>query len=257
MEDKFYHIKDFIGMTASTELISRWNPSFCIEIDENAEARQCVLISLFRKGKRVMDKPKNTKYTKVKPILPDIYQSYFATAIKLIAEQDYHDCEYYIEKQNDNNYEIACCPKSTYSGRSITIRFCSNDVYFDLAVDCVVGHKKRGIYRRKATPISEEHFSQFLNLTIGYLYDQKSYLVLVDELIKNFNILISEDTKIKDLHLVKPISINKINDQLMQRKVFLEKQLFENDKATAAERSGFRSELAGIEYALATIKTHT
>jgi hypothetical protein len=92
-----------------------------------------------------------------------------------------------------------------------------------------------------------------LNLTIQYLNDSESLLILLEEYIKNFRLLASGNERIEGLIISTSKSFEEILNQLDLRKQSLEKRLIQNDSDSTIERAKLRGELDGIGYSIKTI----
>ncbi len=110
--------------------------------------------------------------------------------------------------------------------------------------------------RKKASPITEVQFKQFLNLTIQFLYDPDSLITFLNDYIKNFYLLCQGEMKIEGFIISAEKSFQIISDQLTSRKEYLERRLIDNDKDSALDRMKFRGELDGIKYAMNVINAN-
>jgi len=254
LENKYYYITYPSSQRHLPEVV-KWNESFTVEVAENVDFKQVIDLSINKLQKNV-SKPVSDKYKKVKPVIKEIFLDHYTLALKFIHESDIDDGEFYLSKKSKDWYVIEYYSKNEKEKRKIEIDFRDSIEDLWLKFSSTPGFNGRPIARKKASPITEVQFKQFLNLTIQFFYDPDSLTTFLNDYIKNFYSLCQGETKIEGFIISAEKSFQIISDQLTSRKEYLEKRLIENDNDSALDRMKFRGELEGILYAMNVIKAN-
>ena len=253
-ENKYYYITYPSSQSHLPEVL-KWNESFTIEVGENVDFRQVIDLSI-NKLKNNISKPVSDTFKKVKPIINEIFLDHYTLALKFIHETEIDEGEFYLSKKSKNWYVIEYYSKNEKEKRKIEIDFRDSIEDLWLMFRFCPGFNGRPLARKKASPITEVQFKQFLNLTIQFLYDPDSLSTFLNDYIKNFYLLCKGETKIEGFVISAEKSFQIILDQLTSRKEYLERRLIENDKDSALDRMKFRGELEGILYAMKVISAN-
>jgi len=254
-ESKYYHISD-IGYSSSRWLpqLMKWNENYCVELYEDVEFSPHVYIWIDKLSNCGAAKPMSTVYKKVIPILKELFNDYYYLALKYINLTIIDEGEFYIIERSKDHFQVQYYSKNEKERLNLNIEFIDSFEFFDLTVNSIHGHRGRHIARRKGIPIEFEKFKQFLKLTLKFLSDHGSYVVFLEPYIKNFKNLVAGDNIIEGFDISSERAFKKILEQLEERKASIEKRLIEEDKDSLEDRIRYRGEIAGIDYAIKTIK---
>lgn len=257
-EDKYYYINSISAYSQSIPQVVRWNSNYYVEVDENVDYHQYLCISINKmKDQSIVTKPKSSEWSKVRPIIKEIFLNHYTLAVKYIHETKILEGEFYIQKNSKDWYQVAYFSKDEKNKQLIEIDFRDAIESLYLSINCASGHKNRPYYRKKGTPITIEKFQQFLNCTIQLLYDSDSYLVFVDDYLRKFYQLIENNNTFEGFIISAEKSFESILNQLQLRIEEIEKRLIQNDSDTLQDRSKLRGELEGISYAIKTIQINS
>jgi len=251
-EDKYYYITHPSSQRQLPEVM-RWNESFTIEVEENVDFRQCIDLTVYKLKQKNIPKPVGDKYTKVKPVIKEIFLTHYTLALKFIHETEIDEGEFYLFKNSSDWYVVEYFSKDEKKRCKIEIDFRDSIEDLWLRFDCTPEFKGRPAARKKASPITNIQFKQFLNLTIQFLYDPDSITTFLSDYVKNFYLLCQGNANIQGFIISAEKSFQAILDQLTSRKEYLEKRLIENDHDSTIDRVKFRGELEGILYAINVI----
>lgn len=249
-EDRFYYICPLLRQQPQ---VVKWNPVYRVEVEENVDFRQYISITINKLNQKDSEKPKSDVYTKVRPIIKEVFQSHYSLAIKLIYETVLDEGEFYLYRHSKHWFEVQYFSKDEKNKLHLEIDFRDFIESLWLTVRCMPGHKGRPTARKKATLITDELFKRFLHLTIQFLYDADSYPVLLEDFIKNFYRLCKRESTIEGLILTDEKTLERILEQLTDRKTSIEKRLIENDNDSHLDRAKLRGELEGVAYAIKVV----
>jgi len=254
-EDRYYYIKH-VSLSVPQRIYSslvKMSESFSVEINENVDFSQRIQVEVNRFGGKNDTKMTGSKYEKVTPMVKDVFLGYYNLALKYMHEHIIDDGEFYLLRHSKQFYEAQYFSRNEKDKSNINIKFVDRIQALSVDLDCGPGHKYRTRFRKEASPITEEQFRQFFNLTIRFIYDPDSYTVFTEDYIKNFQMLCEGDNKIPGFIISAEQIFQHIQSKLQARKEFIEKHLIENDTDSAAERVRLRGELDGILYAISVI----
>jgi len=254
-EDKYFYFKD-VSLYASRRrlpYLMKWRKDlFSLEVEEEVDFRQRISLDIYKFYQKD-SKPASTQYTKVVPVIKEVFLSHYTLAVKYIHETPIDDGEFYLYQHSKDWFDIYYFSRNEKDRRNIHIDFRDSIEDLWITVYATAGHKGRPSSRKNGEVITEERFRQFLNLTIQYFYDPDSVATLLGDYIKNFKLLCEGDTKIEGLIISVSKAFEDIFKQLDSRKEYLEKRLIENDGDSNIDRAKFRGELEGIGYAVKVI----
>jgi len=250
IESKYYFISSK-NTSRNFSYIVKWNRRFYVEIDENVDLLQRIELTIDKFPDSVIEKPKSSKYEKVKPILKESFLDYYKLVIKLITKQLNSDGEFYLLKNGKDWFQV----ESYMIGKwNISIDFRDSIASLWLQVNSSSNFSGRPNSRKHGIPITKEKFEIFLRLTLKFLYDPDSYPILLDSFVANFYFLANEDAETENLMFSTDQALKDILAQLELRKRNIEKRLIETDNDNESDRIKLRGEIDGINYAISTMK---
>jgi hypothetical protein len=254
-EDKYYYSKDVsdFGRQRPSQVI-KWSPVFSVEVEENVDFHQHITLLILKGNQKDSSKPKSDKYTKIRPIIREVFLSHFNLALKFIYETAISDGEFYLYQRSKDWWQVKWFSSNEKEKTTIEIDFRDSIEDLWLTFYCIPGHKKRPEFRKNAKPIEIEKFKQFFNLTAQFFNDPDSFTILLQDYIKDFRILCESDREIKGLLISSEKAFEKILQQLEDRKTFIESRLISSDHDSQIDRAKMRGELEGINYAKKVIK---
>lgn len=232
----------------------RWNPDYQVEVDEEVEHYQYISVAVTKLKQGDIRKPASDQFTKVKQILREVFMDHYSLAVKHIYESKLDEGECYIHLKSKDWIIVRYFSGNEKQRFKIEIDFRDSVEDLWMRVNTEHGHKNRPDSRKNGTPITLEQFQQFLHLTTQFLYDSDSFLVLLDDYIKNMHFLAKGEREIQGLLMSSEKSFETILEQLILRKEQLEKRLIENDNDSTLDRAKLRGELEGLLYACTVIR---
>jgi len=255
-ESKYFYSRDRDSSFSSRSQpqVAKWQNDMIVEVDENVDFHQYISLTIDKLPQKGIRPPKSNKYLKVDPILPDVFLKIYNLALRLIADIDVFEGEFYLTKHDKDWYVVEYFSLDEKHRWNISIDLRDGVDNLWLMLSSSPGHKGRPQTRKRGTPISIDEFKQHLNLTLKFLSDPDSYKVFLDDYLKNFYALCSGDSDMQGFLINAEVSFDKILDQLASRKSYIEKRLIEVDTDTDTERNRLRGELTGINYAINVIK---
>lgn len=245
-EDKYYFINHLSPSVQSPE-ITKWAQTYDLSVEEDVDSRQSIELLINKLDQRSRSRPVNDKYTKVKPVIKEIFTAHYSLALKYIYQVDLENGEFYLVKHSSDWYILHYYGATEPLSIEIDFRDSVEDLW--LMFFCRRGLKGRPNVRKNGQAVTETLFKQALNLTIKFLYDPDSVSVFLNDYIRNFKLVCQGDTKIEDFIISGEKSFQAILSQLESRKEYLQKRLIENDHDSATDRVKLRGELEGIVYA--------
>jgi len=253
-EDQYFYIKYTPPFNSRRELayLMKWNTMYYLDVYENVDYSQVIHFSIYKLCEKDT-KPTGDKYTKVKPVIKEIFLDHYKLAIKYIHETTLDDGEFYIRRYSKDWTEYQYFSGNEKEKQNIKISFSDKIDEFTLKIECEPGHKYRPRFRREGTAIPAEIFKQLLKLSVQFFYDPDGMPILLGEYITKFNLIVGGDTKVEGLVISAAKSFEEIFKQLQLRTDYLEKRLIENDEDTSLDRAKLRGELEGIGYATKVI----
>jgi len=251
-ESKYYFITTNYSAHNLSQVV-KWNEDYYVEVKEDVDFIQSVGLTINKFSDSKNDKPKNSKYEKVKPILKEVFLDHYRLAIRLINKQLNIDGEFYLLKNSKDWIQVQ---SYTNAKRNVSIDFRDAIDSLWFRVCSTPSMKSRPTSRKHGTSIAREQFDIFLRLALKFLYDSDSYRILLDSFISNFYSLAEEGEDIENLMFNTDQSLKDIMKQLELRKRNLEKRLIEVDTDNDSERIKFRGEINGIDYSINTIKKY-
>lgn len=255
-EDRFYYTKPVIESITFGKRhpqILKDNPNYLIEVEEDVDFRQVIGLTICKHKQSNFPKLASTEYDKVTPVIKEIFLKHYNLALKFIHEINISDGEFYIYPRSKDWWQLCYFSNDLKNKWNIEIDFRDSMDDLWLIIYSRPGHSGRPGFRKNGTPIEAVVFKQFLNLTIQYLSDSESLLILLEDYIRNFRLLASGNERIEGLIISTSKSFEEILNQLDLRKQSLEKRLIENDSDSTIERAKLRGELDGIGYSIKTI----
>lgn len=255
-EDKYYYIKRVnidLNWGRDSKVV-KWHPEYQVDVDEEVEYYQYISVCVNKLGQKGIEKPSSSKYEKVKPIIREIFLEHYSLAVRNFQEYENNEGECYIHHNSKDWIVIRYFSINEKQKLSIEIDFRNSIDDLWLMIHREHGHKHRPTARKNGTAISLDDFHQFLHLTAGFLSDSDSFLVFVEDYIKNMRRLSEGEEKITGLLFSSEKSFETIIEQLNKRKKAIEMRLIDNDADPANERANLRGELKGIDYAISTIE---
>jgi len=253
-EDKYYFTR-YSSYSATSSIVSRLGQYYLVEVDENVDHHQYISFSFDKLKTGMFDKPQNSTYKTVRPV-KEVFLSHYSLAIKYVYEITLDDGEFFLVKKSSSWYKIAYYSKDEKDKQLIEIDFRDGIEDIWLTLTGSLGHKGRPQYRKEALAITKEHFMQFLNCTLQFLFDSDSYAIFFDDYLRKFYQLIKGEGKIEGFIISAEKSFEKIISQLIIRKENLGQRLIENDTDSVIDRAKLRGELDGINYVIKTIKVN-
>lgn len=255
--NKYYFVKSNYGLNRQREYITKWNERYTIDLHENYEWTPCITVDILKYNEK-MERVKNEKYQKVKPILEELFNDYHNGTLNFLSKWNFRDWEYYITDKKRNWIQIVAYSSEDSSDKgSITLSLSDHieDLHFSISTDKGVSGRRSA--RNKGIPITHEHFCQFFNISLQYLSDHESMLIHHEQFLDNFrNLSEGKEDEVKIFDYRADEAFNKIINQLEKRKKVIEQRLIENDQDTKEDRLKLRGELDGIKYSLKTINIH-
>ena len=94
-DDKYYYITHPSSDRQLPEVL-KWNENFTLAVEENVDFRQVIDLSSNKFKQKSISKPVSDKYTKVKPVIKEIFLSHYTLALRFIHETDIDDGEFYL-----------------------------------------------------------------------------------------------------------------------------------------------------------------
>ena len=85
-EDKYYYITHPMSERQPPQVM-KWNENYTLEVEENVDWRQCIDLTANKLNQKDMSKPVNNKYTKVKPVIKEIFYSHYTLLSSLFTKQ--------------------------------------------------------------------------------------------------------------------------------------------------------------------------
>lgn len=231
----------------------KWNPNFEVEIDEEVESHQNITLYINRLDQKDISQPNSSESKKVKSIIKETFFDHYLLALKYIHESNTEEGEFYLLSKSKDWFIVRYYSKNEKQKQSIEIDFRNGIESLWLRVSANKGHKHRPDSRKNGTALDHGRFRQFLNLTIQFLHDPDSYLIFIDDYIKNFLLVADGKERINSFINKTERSFENVLTQLTIRKETLEKRLIENDTDTSLDRAKLRGELDGLQYAIMTI----
>lgn len=244
--------------TNKEEKISFWSPNLCITLNERAESIPYIGISYNKYQDEKFEIPRSSKYEKVRPILPELFDDYYKFSLQSLARMNFnYDDEFYKEMISHDYLSLQSLSndkKNPYNRLSITI---DNSIkYFSVDIYRTTRNSNRRSLQKNATVISKDDFFLFVNLTLQYLSDRNSLTIFMKDYSTKFFQLFEKPEPFSG-YLVNPTdTIEQIYKQIESRKIFIEKQLIENDDVAPIERAQLRGQLEGLDYSLKAIKAN-
>lgn len=250
MENKYYYM-DYQGYS-KRQTIMLWNERYTIELDEDIDWKQYIDLCINKNPKEKLERPKSSEYEKVKPILKELFEDYYTQALKYISKAINDEGEFYIIKNSKAWFLVEYYSLDEKHSEHICIDFRDNIEYLMLMLSHRSGHKGRPNARKKGRLITNKDFRLFINLALKYFSDSNSLAVYLDSFLKNFYALSKGENSIEGFDVTAEKAFQNILEQLIQRKITIEKQLIEQDDSND-NRIKLRGELEGINYAIKTI----
>jgi len=249
-KDKYFYIASTSSFGRGMPSIYKYNPRFSLDVIEDVDFKQVIELYLLKPGQENHTLPASDEYTKVKPVIPDIFYSHYKLALKLIHETTIGQGEFFLFRHSKDWYEAAYYSQDEKNRWSISIDLRDDINNCWIRFQSVPGHKGRPTFRKKASPIPSEKFKQFLALILNFFDDADSIPVVGENFITNFRQLCDGDylTDVPVIHI--KTSYENILRQLKSRKEYLEKSLIERDNDPPLARAKLRGELEGIQYAI-------
>jgi len=230
-----------------------WNRNFYIEVDENVEFRQYIDLSVGKFTEEIVEKPKSSKYEKVRPILKEIFLDHYLLALKLLNKIEATEGEFYLICHSTDWFQAEYYSIDRKQ-KNIRIDFRNSVDSLWLMLMGSSSLRSRATARKDGIPITSTQFKQILDLTLKYLFDADSLKLLLLNYIKSFKRLTEGEIDFEIFKIDDDTIFKKIVNRLEQRKQTIEQRLIENDDDTELERIKMRGEIDGINYALETIK---
>ena len=249
-EDKYFYVTSTVR---SQKQLVKWNPNFEVGVDEEVDYYQCIDLSINSLNQKDIEQPVSTEYVKVKSIIKETFFDHYILALKYIHDCNTEEGEFYLLAKSKDWFIVRFYSKNEKQKQSIEIDFRNRIESLWLRVSANKGHKYRPDSRKNGIALDHGRFRQFLNLTIQFLHDPDSYLIFIDDYIKNFLLLADGKEKINSFINKTERSFENVLTQLAIRKETLEKRLIENDTDTSLDRAKLRGELDGLQYAIMTI----
>ncbi|WP_289054304.1 hypothetical protein [Carboxylicivirga marina] len=251
---KYYYCSDKSKFSNRTNpQLIKWNELYYITINEAIDHSQYFSVTV-EKLERNLEKPKSSKYESVKPIIEDVFNDYYFNSLRYISEVNYKNGEFYIIKNNQKSIHLEHYCDVNKTRRHVKLDIYNNieDLWITLKHDSLFGGRPGA--RKNGTPITHNEFQQYVNLTLKFLSDPNSYKIYLENFIDNLYKLTNGDDIIDDFDMSATRAFRNILKQLDQRKVYIEKQLIDNDELTKLDRVKLRGELDGIKYGIKTVK---
>lgn len=255
MKNSCYQTKN-TGYSDKLTYISKWSPRIWIDVHEIVDHYPYVYIDISKDRSQKWDKPKSSTYQKVKPILCSIFDDYYKLTIQNLIRKKPGEGEFYLISNNTNSTQLLYYWENGTNSTHLSIDISDHIDYFSITVYNSIGHKGRAQARKQGTLISQTDFLQYFNLTIRYLSDHESLLILKDAFIKNILDLVNGDKPSWDSQLNFNASYESIINQLEIRVKSVQDRLINNDMDSKDIRAQLRGELDGIKYAIETIKSN-
>ena len=80
-ESRYYFITTNYS-SRNISQVAKWDKDFYVSVNENVDFIQSIDITINKFSESVFEKPKNSKFEKVKPILKEIFLDHYILAIK-------------------------------------------------------------------------------------------------------------------------------------------------------------------------------
>ncbi len=194
--------------------------------------------------------PEQNQYTKVKKILPELFESYYIDTIQYLSRNFLEKAEYYLEASS-HSFRIEC-----YTDKERLLIYTSKTPSnFNCRISLCPGLSGRSEARKKHKLLAVEVVKQFFQLTLEFLYNRKNLENLKDEYFKQISLLVKEDKPISGLILNADLAFNGIREQILYRINELENRLIHFDEEPN-KRLELRGELKGLKYSLKILNTN-
>lgn len=251
MRNKYFRIDR--EMSRIGESYMRYSPKKIAEVYASNDIE--IEVDVARSSCEPYPEPEPMTYTKVRPIIREDYDRAFNNVYPQLQSFSPHDYECYAVINSATFIEIYAFSPEGKSKR----QYCKidvrdfNDCIF-CAIRCANGYSERGRARRKGKAINTDIFIRAKALVMEYIYDFDSLNTLLDKFMRTFTKLAFCDDE--PLVPLRPVAdFSRAIEQIEQRKATLSNQLIELDESRET-RIKLRSEIAGLDYAIAVLKNH-
>jgi hypothetical protein len=167
--------------------VIRWSQDYYVQVEENVDYRQYISLLINKLGQKGIPVPKNDKFTRLRPIIKEVYSKHYSLALKFIDEVQLDDGEFYLWLRKNDWIEVTYFSKNEKTKESIKIDFRNWVDALSIDVICNPGYRGRPDARKNSSAITPEIFQQLLNLTIQFLNEDNSYVIRVEEYVNRFN----------------------------------------------------------------------
>lgn len=219
-----------IGEKISISISENWKNTPCLDID--------IGDNLY------ITAPESDEYSKVKPITPEVFNTYYNETIRSLHDFFLSEGEHYLSHSLDSYRYYS------YTEKSHLILDINDSIEsFHCKMYSSWGVKGRSSTRKYCELICEVLAKQLFNLTVELLYDNQSIDILKDKYFKQINLLIHEGKPIEGLILNADVAFNEIRTQIEQRIASIESRMINFDDSKS-NRNELRGELKGLQYCL-------
>lgn len=213
-----------------------------VSISENCEGSPYVDIDI---GDNLyISAPESDKYSKVKPITPEIFNTYYNQTIRTLYDSFVVDAEHYLGCSLESYRYYA------YTEKSHLILEINNSIdSFHCKMYSSYGVKGRSSTRKYCDPIDPVLAKQLFNLTIELLYDYQNINIFKDKYFKQADFLTHEGKPIEGLILNADVAFNEIRSKIEERINIIENRMINFDDSKS-NRNELRGELNGLKFSL-------
>lgn len=260
MKNKYFRITrtNLYSYSVFDDRLMLYNKKFTYEVINSGKWFSYINVDVGRKNHEGFDLPESSEYEKVRPVLESDFNRLFNRAFSILGSFPVDSGECYLVRNSDNSFELYVFVEDD---KGKNRRCCSIDVRdfvdsISCRVMCDTSFSNRPSVRKKGIPIEKHLFVRVLKLTLDYVRDPDSCNVLLENYIRNFKNLVTDEEADAELILTTRSDLSSVIKIIESRRNALLHNLIELDE-TREQRVQLRAEVAGLEFALQVLSQST